>query len=593
MSISGWVPTTQGILQKDIPIARATPHGDERSTISDHLGEIATTAIAGIMTTPPGARRRIVESWTSTEQRLGSSNHLEIRRFQAIPENDRARAWEARRRHTPSDKEIPLSLGLDALHWRMPEEESYGHRLARLAPLPVRSGIRPERPAISLDLVCFRWPLIPFIWPYLPPPIESTYRNFPPKGDLADPVGGEIALDSAWRLREGSVRAGTGDPGRLAKEVLKEARDFSRSQRNDTRGYQQFIPFHMVEYYDQGVAARADWYPARPNWWASVWVSQRMFVPLPPVLTYKSGAFLTLRSTEAERLFFDAVLETEWTVMVFSRWCTDIPQRGLLWHLPARVRDNIRNLGIQPLLEGSSYRVVDVERWLWDHDQYRWAERSQRYHWSFGNATQPAKYVDSMSFVRTYPNAVMPGVGEADEVVAVGAFDVPVPRLRSRPSSSIDTATPLPAPFPYGSNITSLPAYTSDDPYAPRPIMATPHDAANDDPYAIRPASGIPRVADTSPPVTVTLLQDMQIYQLDASVRRHRAQILGVDSGSSEMIREADLVRYAVNLRRAVRDLEEQLQKAEEDRDRSSVRAMAMEDAYIALSRGVKRPRIE
>ena len=65
-----------------------------------------------------------------------------------------------------------------------------------------------------------------------------TYSNFPPTGDLPDPTGSGVALDSAWRLREVSVCNGTGDPGRMIGEGKKEARDLRRE------GF--LVPFQQV-----------------------------------------------------------------------------------------------------------------------------------------------------------------------------------------------------------------------------------------------------------------------------------------------------------------------------------------------------------
>jgi hypothetical protein len=48
---------------------------------------------------------------------------------------------------------------------------------------------------------------------------------FPQAGDLPDTSGSGVALDSAWHLRDVSVRDGTGDPGRMIGEGKKEARD--------------------------------------------------------------------------------------------------------------------------------------------------------------------------------------------------------------------------------------------------------------------------------------------------------------------------------------------------------------------------------
>jgi hypothetical protein len=62
------------------------------------------------------------------------------------------------------------------------------------------------------------------------------------------------------------------------------------------------------------------------------------------------------------------VFEAEWTVLVFVRWCADIPQRGIMWQLPVRLRANIDELGIENLLHRSPYCVAEVRAWISDHD---------------------------------------------------------------------------------------------------------------------------------------------------------------------------------------------------------------------------------
>jgi hypothetical protein len=65
-------------------------------------------------------------------------------------------------------------------------------------------------------------PWIPHLWPPPQTNCDVSFANFPPSGDLPDPTGKGVALDSAWRLRELACVGGTGDPGRLIAETRKE-----------------------------------------------------------------------------------------------------------------------------------------------------------------------------------------------------------------------------------------------------------------------------------------------------------------------------------------------------------------------------------
>jgi hypothetical protein len=135
---------------------------------------------------------------------------------------------------------------------------------------------------------------------------------------LPDPGGGEVALDSAWALREGTIADGSGDPGRMLGEARKEARDTQRK-------FNEFVANHQVEFYRQGPPARQSLYPRIPSWWEEVWVSQNT-----PVITYRARSLLPDKSGKPEGEFFEGVLEAEWTALVFGRWCADIPQRGIM-----------------------------------------------------------------------------------------------------------------------------------------------------------------------------------------------------------------------------------------------------------------------
>jgi hypothetical protein len=98
-------------------------------------------------------------------------------------------------------------------------------------------------------------------------------------------------------LRQGSLADNWGDPGRMVAETRKEARDL-------TRKYAQVFPYQAVEFYQYSPDARQVLYPSINSWRAEVWVSQKIFVPLPPVLTYRARAFLPDKLGTPEGKFF-------------------------------------------------------------------------------------------------------------------------------------------------------------------------------------------------------------------------------------------------------------------------------------------------
>jgi hypothetical protein len=206
--------------------------------------------------------------WEEVRQRVPS--HLEVQRFNRLPSERRALSWNRRRAHAPCDIPVPRAWNLDVLYFRFPEEDEYGRRLKDLTPRTVTR--------LTMDLLCLPEPWVPHRWPETQTPCAANFKNFTPVGDLADPSGGEVALDSAWALRRQSLEAGTGDPSRLVGKYRKEYRDSMRKG-------QFLIPFHQVEFYEQSPAARKELYPRRPDWWEDSWISQNLVLPLPPVTT--------------------------------------------------------------------------------------------------------------------------------------------------------------------------------------------------------------------------------------------------------------------------------------------------------------------
>jgi hypothetical protein len=101
-----------------------------------------------------------------------------------------------------------------------------------------------------------------------------------------DPGGSVISLDSAWRLRTASIEGETGEPGRMLGEIKKEHRD--------ARKHSSLLPYQQVESYDQTPEARSRYYVRCPEWWLKAgWMSQHMFVTIPPCLTYRAYRLLS------------------------------------------------------------------------------------------------------------------------------------------------------------------------------------------------------------------------------------------------------------------------------------------------------------
>jgi hypothetical protein len=132
-----------------------------------------------------------------------------------------------------------------------------------------------------VELVCFNFPLIPYLWPSPQTPCAGNFANFPPTGDLPNPHGCMVALDSPWRLQECAIQGFTGDPGPLAAETRKEYRD--------ARKYRTLAPFQQVELYAQRGETRDALYVSYPSWWDAAWTSPGILVLGPPVVTYRAS----------------------------------------------------------------------------------------------------------------------------------------------------------------------------------------------------------------------------------------------------------------------------------------------------------------
>jgi len=176
-----------------------------------------------------------------------------------------------------------------------------------------------------------------------------------------------------------------------------------------------------------------------------------MLVPLPPVLTYRSRAFLPEKAGTPEAEFFQRILEAEWVALVFSRWCSDIPQRGLMWALAPRLRRGVNELGLVFLLRGSKYSLATVTDWLWEHDHYDWGATTMLHKERCPNPGDVPRLRRMQEFVREY-----------------NRYRVVAPQSPS-PTRGIWadlSPNPMPAPELVGD---PYKPYGLDEPYCPRP----------------------------------------------------------------------------------------------------------------------------
>lgn len=547
---------------------------------------------------------RPFEPWIDVQKAFPS--HLEVRRVEAFPESERSALWISRRRHTPCDLTVPKDWGLDALYWRAPEEEEYGRQLRDLIPPTPARGLSIP---LSAEMVCFPRSWVPYHWPKPQSPCKLDFSTYTPRGDLPDPDGGEAALDSGWNLRRGSVAGGTGDPGRWLREVLKEARDQGRA-------YAEFVPYHMVEYYRQSPRARHELYAAIPRWWKEVWVSENMYVPLPPILTYRTSAFLPENADNDTWEFYQRVLEAEWTVLVFARWCADIPQRGIMWALSPRLRANLHELGIANLLKGSKYTMSDVQAWLLDHDNHPWASGTQLYAGG-GRGQGSSQGARLVEFVRVYPayRIHLDGVITAGHsgiwAAAVDTMGGATSERRNNYENITDESPRLPA-VP---RLRSVPLADphSDDPYAAesfaarsgyfrdsRRLTAAAPDARANIPYY--------REAEWDREITASLHRRLEEARLEASVAYYAPRTMGNGSnGVQGPLSEAAIVECIAylygsytdtraeleNQRQANAELKRRLTSAEDRAERAAAHAALMEDAYAVVGREYREMRGE
>jgi hypothetical protein len=321
--------------------------------------------------------------------------HLEVVRFLRQLEQDRAFMCTRRRSHAPSDKAITREWGLDAIYMRHEGERAYFERLCNIQ-------VQTAPPRLSPELICVSEPCIPHM--SLPPqtPCPPTYANFPPGGDLPNPAGSGAATDSPWALRELAIAGISGDPGRLISETRKEYRD--------TRKYGFMVPLQQAELYAQSGDARDALYVRCPKWWEESWTSPLMMVPIPSVVTYRASMLLSEKEGTFECDFWWRVLEVEWVVLVFGRWCVDIQERTIMWRLPVRESRGLDELKVENLFHRSPYNVQSVPWWMQDHDAHNW-EASHMLHRVRGPSKGEAPLVEERPTLYAHTTVSYPLLG--------------------------------------------------------------------------------------------------------------------------------------------------------------------------------------
>jgi hypothetical protein len=315
-------------------------------------------------------------------------NISDVRRLMRIKPIPRERHWGQLRQAHVNNGTIPKVMGLDALFYRFASERSYCQRLSNLVP--------PDVPAaLSTDLLCISPPWVSGHWPDNFPFASRQRHSYPTTGDLPDPEDSSCARDSASALWAGTTRWGTGDPGRLLQEIRKEHRIAAN--------HELLVTWQNKEFQSMPTALSRIFYVPEPEWWfADGWTSAHMFVPHPPVLTYRASRLLPKASHRGEAKFWWTVFEAERITLVFSRFCADIVQRRIMWRLPMRARLGISTMGVAQLLQGSTYGISDVKTWLCDHDLHHWNKKRMSYVERRPTADGPALTKELTEFVRLY-----------------------------------------------------------------------------------------------------------------------------------------------------------------------------------------------
>jgi hypothetical protein len=108
-------------------------------------------------------------------------------------------------------------------------------------------------------------------------------------------------------------------------------------------------------------------------------------------------------SKTPEGRFWWLVFESEWTVLFFSRWCSDVRQRKLMWRLSVRLREILTTMSVDQLVLDSYFPLPVVQQWLTAHETYDWSSQRRRYRMAGRRRDNPnGVYQDLVEFARIF-----------------------------------------------------------------------------------------------------------------------------------------------------------------------------------------------
>ena len=469
MSTSGdHVTTTSGVAAPDPSVGQ--------SISSDESVQMASPA-------PASATRPSRDPFLSWElDRAWAPECQDAKRMSTLAGEAREPVWNAKRRHAPCSEKAPKGEGLDCIYLREDHEQQYV--LALIAgTIDVDATDLAE---VEGSLLFLPKPLLPMKWS----PAFQRHHGDP----LSEyPQGGDVLLkrdsvprDSGYAVYAAAVLGGLGVPGRLLREYRREWR---HRRRGVLKSWSQ------TEFYQLPQHARDTLYPKVSKDWGAAEVPARMYVPLPPVVTYRGSALV--RDDDLHWTIF----RTEWTALVFGRWIADVHFRGLLWRLPQKVRVWVNQLGIATLTQGSSISVTEAQSLLTDHDAVDWTQYE----------VIVSDSIPEDGIVRVH---VAPVLYKKGKVTLEALVRSSIPRFPASAYSSPASASALPrlSVTMTGSRVPPTPVLRSappvpEDPYAPRasamPSQSEPQGLpAGYDPYAPPSASTAYAVA---PPASSSL----------------------------------------------------------------------------------------
>jgi hypothetical protein len=444
-----------------------------RNAPADPLVGQSISSEESVKMTSPGtsnlarASRNPFLSWEL--DRAWAPDCLDAQRIQTLAEEARESLWNDKRRHAPCSEKAPRGVSLDCIYLREEHEHEYVQNLVA----GTAEADLPDTTEVASSLLFLSKPLVPMHWSPAPQRYHGDpIQEYPQRGDIAL-TRDTVPRDSGYALYAAAVSGSLNPPGRLLKEYRREWR---HRRKGLLKGWSQTEFYHVPQH------ARETMYPKTPEGWNEIDMPARMYVPLPPVVTYRGSQLIRKDPTHW------TIFRTEWTALVFGRWVADIHFRGLLWRLPPKVRVWVSQLGMAALLQGSPVTAAEAQALLTDHENVDWT----RYEVVVSD-TLPEDGI-----VKMY---VAPVLYKKGKVTLENLVRSAVPRFAGL---SISSRTASESPYRPAAMADNRPANVpalrsalppTDDPYAPRPAAAAaqaePQGApVGYDPYApVQPAA--------------------------------------------------------------------------------------------------------